>query len=48
MGNANDGMAVLHPESFVGASTPRRVRKLKEVILNNTCEILKAITNSPQ
>ncbi|XP_072229357.1 WAP, Kazal, immunoglobulin, Kunitz and NTR domain-containing protein 2 [Leuresthes tenuis] len=48
MGNANDGMAVLYPESYVGASTPRRVRKLKEVISKNTCKILKAITNSPQ
>nr|XP_019938576.1 PREDICTED: WAP, Kazal, immunoglobulin, Kunitz and NTR domain-containing protein 2-like [Paralichthys olivaceus] len=48
MGNVNDGMAVLHPESYVGATSPRRVRKLKEVISKNTCEILKAITNSPQ
>ncbi|CAL1615206.1 unnamed protein product [Knipowitschia caucasica] len=48
MGNVNDGMAVLQPESFVGASSPRRVRKLKEVISKNTCDILRAITNSPQ
>ncbi|KAK7918824.1 hypothetical protein WMY93_010108 [Mugilogobius chulae] len=48
MGNVSDGMAVLQPESFVGASSPRRVRKLKEVISKNTCDILRAITNSPQ
>ncbi|KAM3592018.1 uncharacterized protein V6R79_011662 [Siganus canaliculatus] len=48
MGNAHDGMAVLQPESYVGASSPRRVRKLREVISKNTCDILKAITNSPQ
>ncbi|XP_029954560.1 WAP, Kazal, immunoglobulin, Kunitz and NTR domain-containing protein 2-like [Salarias fasciatus] len=48
MGNVNDGMAVLQPESYVGASSPRRVRKLKEVVSKNTCDILKAITNSPQ
>lgn len=48
MGNVNDGMAVLHPESYVGAASPRRVRKLKEVISKNTCDILRAITNSPQ
>ncbi|KAM9817714.1 WAP, Kazal, immunoglobulin, Kunitz and NTR domain-containing protein 2 [Neosynchiropus ocellatus] len=48
MGNAQDGMAVLQPESYVGASSPRRVRKLKEVISKNTCDILRAITNSPQ
>uniref|UniRef100_A0A667ZC34 WAP, follistatin/kazal, immunoglobulin, kunitz and netrin domain containing 2b n=1 Tax=Myripristis murdjan TaxID=586833 RepID=A0A667ZC34_9TELE len=48
MGDVNDGMAVLQPESYVGASSPRRVRKLREVISKNTCDILKAITNSPQ
>ncbi|CAI5659672.1 unnamed protein product [Oreochromis niloticus] len=48
MGNVSDGMAILQPESYVGASSPRRVRKLKEVISKNTCDILKAITNSPQ
>ncbi|XP_030611248.1 WAP, Kazal, immunoglobulin, Kunitz and NTR domain-containing protein 2 [Archocentrus centrarchus] len=48
MGNVSDGMAVLQPESFVGASSPRRVRKLKEVASKNTCDILKAITNGPQ
>lgn len=48
MGNAHEGMAVLQPESFVGASSPRRVRKLREIISKNTCDILKAITNSPQ
>ncbi|KAM9716411.1 WAP, Kazal, immunoglobulin, Kunitz and NTR domain-containing protein 2 [Menidia menidia] len=48
MGNVSEGMAVLHPESYVGASSPRRVRKLKEVISKNTCDILKAITSGPQ
>ncbi|XP_015256355.1 PREDICTED: WAP, Kazal, immunoglobulin, Kunitz and NTR domain-containing protein 2-like [Cyprinodon variegatus] len=48
MGNVIEGMAVLHPESYVGISTPRRVRKMKEVISNNPCDFLKAITNSPQ
>ncbi|XP_056286257.1 WAP, Kazal, immunoglobulin, Kunitz and NTR domain-containing protein 2 [Pseudoliparis swirei] len=48
MGSVSDGMAVLRPESFVGSSSPRRVRKLREVISKNTCDILKAITNSPQ
>lgn len=48
MGNARDGMAVLQPESYLGASSPRRVRKLREVISKNTCDILKTITNSPQ
>uniref|UniRef100_A0A8C6WI38 WAP, follistatin/kazal, immunoglobulin, kunitz and netrin domain containing 2b n=1 Tax=Neogobius melanostomus TaxID=47308 RepID=A0A8C6WI38_9GOBI len=47
MGSVSDGMAVLQPESFVGASNPRRIRKLKEVISKNTCDILRAITNSP-
>ncbi|XP_068161780.1 WAP, Kazal, immunoglobulin, Kunitz and NTR domain-containing protein 2-like [Antennarius striatus] len=48
MGNVHDGMAILQPESYVGASSPRRIRKLREVISKNTCDILKAITNSPQ
>ncbi|XP_056153626.1 WAP, Kazal, immunoglobulin, Kunitz and NTR domain-containing protein 2 [Lampris incognitus] len=48
MGNVNEGKAILQPESYVGASSPRRVRKLKEVISKNTCDILKDITNSPQ
>ncbi|XP_051912428.1 WAP, Kazal, immunoglobulin, Kunitz and NTR domain-containing protein 2-like [Hippocampus zosterae] len=47
MGNVREGMAVLEPHSYVGASSPRRVRKLREVISKNTCDILKAITNSP-
>ncbi|XP_068611003.1 WAP, Kazal, immunoglobulin, Kunitz and NTR domain-containing protein 2-like [Brachionichthys hirsutus] len=47
MGNVHDGMAVLQPESYVGASSPRRLRKLREVVSKNTCDILKAITNSP-
>ncbi|KAJ3607777.1 hypothetical protein NHX12_024828 [Muraenolepis orangiensis] len=48
MGGVSDGMAVLRPESYVGASSQRRVRKLRELISKNTCDILKVITNSPQ
>ncbi|XP_013881356.1 WAP, Kazal, immunoglobulin, Kunitz and NTR domain-containing protein 2 [Austrofundulus limnaeus] len=48
MGYANNGMAVLQPESYVGTSSPRRVRKLKELISKNTCDLLKMITNSQQ
>ncbi|KAM6951434.1 WAP, Kazal, immunoglobulin, Kunitz and NTR domain-containing protein 2 [Aplochiton taeniatus] len=45
MGDVKDGMAVLQPESYLGASSPRRVRKLREVISKNTCDILKAISS---
>uniref|UniRef100_A0A8C4ZBW6 WAP, follistatin/kazal, immunoglobulin, kunitz and netrin domain containing 2b n=1 Tax=Gadus morhua TaxID=8049 RepID=A0A8C4ZBW6_GADMO len=48
MGHVSEGAAVLRPESYVGASSPRRLRKLREVISKNTCDILKDITNSPQ
>lgn len=48
MGNVYNGMAVLQPQSYMGASNPRRLRKLREVISKNTCDILKAITNSPE
>ncbi|XP_046888894.1 WAP, Kazal, immunoglobulin, Kunitz and NTR domain-containing protein 2-like [Hypomesus transpacificus] len=41
MGDVRDGMAVLQSESYVGASSTRRVRKLREVISKNTCDILK-------
>ncbi|CAL8304684.1 unnamed protein product [Lota lota] len=48
MGDVSEGTAVLRPESYVGASSPRRLRKLREVISKNTCDILKDIANSPQ
>ncbi|KAM9426016.1 WAP, Kazal, immunoglobulin, Kunitz and NTR domain-containing protein 2-like [Pholidichthys leucotaenia] len=48
MGIAVDGMAILQPESYVGTASPRRVRKLKEVISKNPCDILRVITSSPQ
>ncbi|XP_070793705.1 WAP, Kazal, immunoglobulin, Kunitz and NTR domain-containing protein 2 [Pituophis catenifer annectens] len=41
MGDVYNGMAVLQPDSFVGASSVRRVRKLREVIHKKTCELLK-------
>ncbi|MBN3310803.1 WAP, Kazal, immunoglobulin, Kunitz and NTR domain-containing protein 2 [Amia ocellicauda] len=44
MGNVDNGMAVLQPDSFVGASSVRRVRKLREVINKKTCDILKEFT----
>ncbi|KAJ7984780.1 hypothetical protein DPEC_G00358330 [Dallia pectoralis] len=36
-----DGAAVLQQGSYVGASTPRQVRKLREVISRKTCDFLK-------
>ncbi|XP_068923621.1 WAP, Kazal, immunoglobulin, Kunitz and NTR domain-containing protein 2 [Petaurus breviceps papuanus] len=41
MGEVDGGMAVLRPESFVGPSSIRRVRKLREVLHKKTCELLK-------
>ncbi|XP_018617138.1 WAP, Kazal, immunoglobulin, Kunitz and NTR domain-containing protein 2 [Scleropages formosus] len=41
MGDVHNGMAVLQPDSFVGASSPRRVRKLREVVNKKTCDLLK-------
>ncbi|XP_057215310.1 WAP, Kazal, immunoglobulin, Kunitz and NTR domain-containing protein 2 [Triplophysa rosa] len=41
MGEVHNGMAVLQPDSFITISSPRRVRKLREVINKNTCDILK-------
>ncbi|KAG7491795.1 hypothetical protein MATL_G00007760 [Megalops atlanticus] len=41
MGDVHNGMAVLQPDSFVGISSTRRVRKLREVIHKKTCDILK-------
>lgn len=41
MGEANNGMAVLQPDSFITLSSVKRVRKLREVINKKTCDILK-------
>ncbi|XP_051968856.1 WAP, Kazal, immunoglobulin, Kunitz and NTR domain-containing protein 2-like [Xyrauchen texanus] len=41
MGEVNNGMAVLQPDSFISLSSVRRVRRLREVINKNTCDILK-------
>nr|XP_006008103.1 PREDICTED: WAP, Kazal, immunoglobulin, Kunitz and NTR domain-containing protein 2 [Latimeria chalumnae] len=41
MGDVHNGMAVLQPDSFVGISSVRRVRKLREVIHKKTCDLLK-------
>lgn len=47
MGDVHNGMAVLQPHSFVGMSSARRVRKLREVIHNKTCDLLKEILGQP-
>lgn len=41
MGDVYNGMAVLQPDSFVSQFSVRRLRRLREVINKNTCEILK-------
>ncbi|XP_043918027.1 WAP, Kazal, immunoglobulin, Kunitz and NTR domain-containing protein 2 [Protopterus annectens] len=41
MGDVDNGMAVLQPDSFVGSYSVRRVRKLREVVYKKTCDILK-------
>ncbi|XP_072523632.1 WAP, Kazal, immunoglobulin, Kunitz and NTR domain-containing protein 2 [Salminus brasiliensis] len=41
MGDVHNGMAVLQPDSFVSLFSIRRVRRLREVINKNTCDILK-------
>lgn len=41
MGDVHNGMAVLQPDSFVSQLSVRRLRRLREVINKNTCEILK-------
>ncbi|XP_017579155.1 WAP, Kazal, immunoglobulin, Kunitz and NTR domain-containing protein 2 [Pygocentrus nattereri] len=41
MGDVHNGMAVLQPDSFVSPFSVRRVRRLREVINKNTCDILK-------
>ncbi|XP_041943267.1 WAP, Kazal, immunoglobulin, Kunitz and NTR domain-containing protein 2 [Alosa sapidissima] len=44
MGDVHNGMAVLQPDSFVGASSTRRVRKLREVVSKKTCDFLKDLS----
>ncbi|XP_059526569.1 WAP, Kazal, immunoglobulin, Kunitz and NTR domain-containing protein 2 [Myotis daubentonii] len=46
MGEVEGGMAMLRPDSFVGASSGRRVRKLREVLHRKTCEVLKEFPGS--
>ncbi|KFO34969.1 WAP, Kazal, immunoglobulin, Kunitz and NTR domain-containing protein 2 [Fukomys damarensis] len=41
MGEVEGGMAMLRPDSFVGPSSARRVRKLREVLHKKTCDVLK-------
>ncbi|XP_062860074.1 WAP, Kazal, immunoglobulin, Kunitz and NTR domain-containing protein 2 [Trichomycterus rosablanca] len=41
MGEVQSGMAVLQPDSFVSLFSPRRVRRLREVMDKNTCDLLK-------
>uniref|UniRef100_A0A673AN54 Info WAP, follistatin/kazal, immunoglobulin, kunitz and netrin domain containing 2a n=1 Tax=Sphaeramia orbicularis TaxID=375764 RepID=A0A673AN54_9TELE len=41
MGDVHNGMAILQPDSFVGSSSARRIRKLREVIHKKTCDFLK-------
>ncbi|XP_048847326.1 WAP, Kazal, immunoglobulin, Kunitz and NTR domain-containing protein 2-like [Brienomyrus brachyistius] len=41
MGDVHQGMAVLQPHSFVGPSNARRLKKLREVIQKNSCDVLK-------
>ncbi|XP_028674941.1 WAP, Kazal, immunoglobulin, Kunitz and NTR domain-containing protein 2-like isoform X1 [Erpetoichthys calabaricus] len=45
MGDVHNGMAVLQPDSFVGASSVRRVKKLREIIHKKTCDILKEFSS---
>ncbi|XP_026997135.1 WAP, Kazal, immunoglobulin, Kunitz and NTR domain-containing protein 2 [Tachysurus fulvidraco] len=45
MGEVHNGMAVLQPDSFVGGSSSRRIRKLREVINKKACAFLKEIGN---
>ncbi|XP_063312148.1 WAP, Kazal, immunoglobulin, Kunitz and NTR domain-containing protein 2 [Pelobates fuscus] len=47
MGDVHNGMAVLQPHSYIGASSARRIRKLREVIHNKTCDLLKEILGQP-
>ncbi|KAF6736771.1 WAP, Kazal, immunoglobulin, Kunitz and NTR domain-containing protein 2 [Oryzias melastigma] len=47
MGHVSDGMAVLQPDSFMGAASPRRLRRLQDAASKNACEVLRAITSSP-
>ncbi|KAA0706008.1 Kunitz and NTR domain-containing protein 2 [Triplophysa tibetana] len=46
MGNVHNGMAVLQPNSFVVASTARRVRKLREVVNKKPCDILMEFSST--
>lgn len=41
MGDVHNGMAVLQPDSFVGSSSTRKIRKLREIAHKKTCDFLK-------
>ncbi|XP_035511310.1 WAP, Kazal, immunoglobulin, Kunitz and NTR domain-containing protein 2 [Morone saxatilis] len=41
MGDVHNGMAVLQPDSFVGSSSTRKIRKLREIVHKKTCDFLK-------
>uniref|UniRef100_S4RNA0 WAP, follistatin/kazal, immunoglobulin, kunitz and netrin domain containing 1 n=1 Tax=Petromyzon marinus TaxID=7757 RepID=S4RNA0_PETMA len=41
MGEVQDGMAVLHPHSFVRTASERRVRKVFETIEKKTCDLMR-------
>ncbi|XP_004558522.1 WAP, Kazal, immunoglobulin, Kunitz and NTR domain-containing protein 2 [Maylandia zebra] len=41
MGDVHNGMAILQPDSFVGSSSNRRIRKLREIISKKTCDFIK-------
>lgn len=41
MGEVDSGMVMLRFESFVGASSSRRVRKLREVMYKKICDVFK-------
>ncbi|XP_028905246.1 WAP, Kazal, immunoglobulin, Kunitz and NTR domain-containing protein 1 [Ornithorhynchus anatinus] len=40
MGEVRDGVAVLHPGSYVRAASDKRLRKISELIDKRTCELL--------
>ncbi|XP_065108660.1 WAP, Kazal, immunoglobulin, Kunitz and NTR domain-containing protein 2 [Paramisgurnus dabryanus] len=46
MGDVHNGMAVLQPDSFVVASTARRIRKLRELVNKKPCDILMEFSNA--
>ncbi|XP_028829475.1 WAP, Kazal, immunoglobulin, Kunitz and NTR domain-containing protein [Denticeps clupeoides] len=41
MGEVQDGMAVIHPDSYIRAISERRLKKIREVLEKKTCDILR-------